>query len=48
MPWRTDIERYRLRRTLTEVKQKLEEALRLSQLRNERDHAQPTVTNRHR
>jgi hypothetical protein len=35
MPWRTDIERYRVRRTLSEVKRKLEEALDLSQ-KNER------------
>ena len=30
MKWKTDIERYRFRRTLAEVKLKLEEALRLS------------------
>jgi hypothetical protein len=30
MPWRTDIERHRVRRTLSEVKRKLEEALQLS------------------
>jgi hypothetical protein len=44
----TDIERHRARRTLSEVKQKFEEALRLSQLLNERDHGQATAANRHR
>jgi hypothetical protein len=44
----TDLERYRARRTLSEVKQKLEEALRLSQLRNKRNHEQATAANRHR
>jgi hypothetical protein len=44
----TDLERRRLRRTLSEVKQKLEEALRLSLSRNERKHEQATAANRHR
>ena len=48
MPWKTDLERHRVRRTLSLVKRKLEEALRLSQLRNESDHAEQTSSNRHR
>jgi hypothetical protein len=53
MPWRTDIERYRVRRTLSEVKRKLEEALRLSRaltgtITTERDNGSKTATNRHR
>jgi hypothetical protein len=52
MPWRTDIERYRVRRTLSEVKRKLEEALRLSRLQSgsnaESDNGSKTVTHRHR
>jgi len=52
MPWRTDLERYRVRRTLSEVKRKLEEALRLSRLQNgtgaESHNGSKTVTNRHR
>lgn len=48
MKWKTDIERHRVRRTLSLVKRKLEEALRLSQSRNESDHGKPTATNRHR
>jgi hypothetical protein len=48
MPWRTDIERRRVRRTISEVKKKLEEALRLSRLQSERENGQPPLTNRHR
>jgi hypothetical protein len=53
MPWRTDIERHRVRRTLSEVKRKLEEALRLSRLQNnspdsERDNGNSALTHRHR
>ena len=52
MPWRTDIERYRVRRTLSEVKRKLEEALRLSRAQNgtvmETHHGATALTNRHR
>ena len=44
----SDLELYRVRRTLSEVKQKLEEALRLSLLRNENNHDQATPANRHR
>ncbi|MBV8373991.1 MAG: hypothetical protein JO302_00640 [Candidatus Eremiobacteraeota bacterium] len=53
MPWKTDIERFRLRRTLFEVKRKLEEALRLSRRHSppsgsEPKDAESTVTHRHR
>jgi hypothetical protein len=52
MPWKTDIERFRFRRTLFEVKRKLEEALRLSRRHSasggEPKDAESTVTNRHR
>jgi hypothetical protein len=48
MKWKTDIERYRIRRTLSEVKQKLEEALRLSVRRGEGEHGQQTATSRRR
>jgi len=48
MRWKTDMERYRIRRTLSEVKQKLEEALRLSVRRDEGEHGQETVTSRRR
>jgi hypothetical protein len=48
MKWKTDIERYRFRRTLAEVKLKLEEALRLSMRRSEREHGQQTATSRRR
>jgi hypothetical protein len=52
MPWRTDIERYRARRTLSEVKRKLEEALRLSRLQTNNSgterHDGTTLTHRHR
>jgi hypothetical protein len=48
MRWTTDIERHRIRRTLSEVKLKLEEALRLSVRRNERDHGEQAVTYRRR
>ena len=53
MPWRTDIERHRVRRTLSEVKRKLEEALRLSRSQpnnsaTESNDANTTVTHRHR
>ena len=36
MRWKTDIERHRMRRTLAEVKLKLEEALRLMQRAGQR------------
>ena len=48
MPWKTDLERHRVRRTLSLVKRKLEEALRLSLSRNEREHGESTATHRHR
>jgi hypothetical protein len=48
MKWKTDIERHRVRRTLSLVKRKLEEALRLSRLRNESEHGQSTAAHRHR
>ena len=48
MPWKTDIERHRVRRTLSLVKRKLEEALRLSLSRNESEHVEPTASHRHR
>jgi hypothetical protein len=53
MPWKTDIELFRLRRTLFEVKRKLEEALRLSRRHapssgGASKDAESTVTNRHR
>jgi RNase P protein component len=39
-----DVERHRVRRTLTEVKNKLEEALRLSeQLQSKGNHGEPTT-----
>jgi hypothetical protein len=44
-----DMERRRVRRTLAEVKNKLEEALRLSeQIQNKGKHAEPTTTDRRR
>lgn len=45
-----DMERRRVRRTLSEVKDKLEEALRLSeQIQNNKGkHVQPTTTDRRR
>jgi hypothetical protein len=51
--WRTDIDRYRARRTLSEVKRKLEEALRLSTgnggARSPKDGVNgKTATHRHR
>jgi hypothetical protein len=48
MRWKTDIERHRMRRTLAEVKLKLEEALRLSVRRREGEHGGQTVTYRRR
>ncbi len=53
VPRKTDIERFRVRRTLFEVKRKLEEALVLSlrlpnSLRIEPKNAQPTAAHRHR
>ena len=45
----TEIDRRRVRRTLTEVKRKFEEALRLSEeLQQKGANGQPTTTNRHR
>lgn len=44
----TELERHRVRRTLAEVRRKLEEALRLSRLRHERNHEEATAANRHR
>lgn len=45
----TEIDRRRVRRTLTEVKRKFEEALRLSEeLHKKEANGQPTSTNRHR
>ena len=41
MKWKTDIERYRFRRTLAEVKLKLEEALRYERA-SQRKGAWPT------
>jgi hypothetical protein len=44
-----DMERRRVRRTLAEVKYKLEEALRLSeQIQNKGKHAESTTTDRRR
>lgn len=41
---RSELERHRVRRTLAEVKRKLEEALRLSQeLHNKGQYGQPTT-----
>jgi hypothetical protein len=46
---RTDIELYRMRRTLKQVVRKLEEALRLSRRRaGIIDDERPTAANRHR
>jgi hypothetical protein len=46
---RTDIELYRMRRTLSQVVHKLEEALRLSRRRAEgMEHERPTAAHRHR
>jgi hypothetical protein len=48
MRFANDIDLHRARRTLSEVRRKLEEALRLSRSLDERNHEQPTATNRHR
>jgi hypothetical protein len=49
MEVRSDIDRHRVRRTLNEVKRKLEEALRLSkELHNKGNYAEPTSTNHRR
>jgi hypothetical protein len=48
MHWQTDIQLYRVRRTLSEVKRKLEEALRLSRREGDDKYARPTATHRHR
>jgi hypothetical protein len=48
---RSDIELYRMRRTLKRVVRKLEEALHLSRRRDgldEMDHGRSTATHRHR
>ena len=43
-----DMERHRARRTLSEVKNKLEEALRLSQTRNKGTYGQQSTPSDHR
>jgi hypothetical protein len=48
MRCRTEIELYRVRRTLSQVMQKLEEALRLSRRRDEGIHEPTTAAHRHR
>jgi hypothetical protein len=45
---RTDIELYRMRRTLKQVVRKLEEALRLSRRRDGIEDERPTPAHRHR
>jgi hypothetical protein len=45
---RTDIELYRVRRTLSEVKRKLEEALRLSRRKDAQQDEQSASSDRHR
>jgi len=46
MQVRSDIDRHRVRRTLNEVKRKLEEALRLSkELHKKGQYGEPTTTN---
>jgi hypothetical protein len=46
--WQTEIQFYRVRRTLSEVKSKLEEALRLSRHQSDKEYARPTASHRHR
>ena len=46
--WQTEIQFYRVRRTLSEVKSKLEEALRLSRLQSTKEYGRPTLSHRHR
>ena len=49
MQVKTELERHRARRTLSEVMQKLEEALRLSKERQQKGtYGQPTTSYRHR
>jgi hypothetical protein len=48
MRWTTDIERHRIRRTLAEVRKKLEEALRLSREAGTRKHGESTAANSRR
>jgi len=45
---RTDIEIYRIRRTLAKVKRKLEEALALSRHKNEKENERATSSDSHR
>jgi hypothetical protein len=45
---RTDIELYRMRRTLARVVRKLEEALHLSRRRDEEENERATAAHRHR
>jgi TfoX/Sxy family transcriptional regulator of competence genes len=45
---RTDIELYRVRRTLSQVKRKLEEALRLSRHKDAQQDEQPASPDRRR
>jgi hypothetical protein len=44
----TEIQFYRMRRTLSQVKRKFEEALRLSRLQSDKEYARPTLPHRHR
>jgi hypothetical protein len=44
----TDLELYRVRRTLAQVKRKLEEALHLSRCHDEMRHERTTPARRHR
>ncbi|HTX59979.1 MAG TPA: hypothetical protein VMH02_09915 [Verrucomicrobiae bacterium] len=48
MKWKTDIERYRIRRTLAEVRGKLEEALTLSKKLDKRSYGESTAANHRR
>ena len=48
MRWKTDIERHRIRRTLAEVRNKLEEALRLSRKAGEKKYGESTAANSRR
>jgi hypothetical protein len=47
-PRGSELDRYRVRRTLSQVKCKLEEALHLSRHQDEMRHERPTATRRHR
>ena len=49
MKIKSEFERHRVRRTLAEVKRKLEEALRLSEEHQRKGiYGQPTITRHHR